>query len=387
MAGPLDGIRVIEAAQMVAGPLAAMLLSDQGADVVKIENADGVGDRFRFVGTRHKGIGAAFGGVNRGKRSVVLDLKDERGRDAARRLIDGADVFLQNFRPGVAERLGLGPDEMLARNPGLVYTSVSGFGPTGPYREQMVYDFVIQAKTGIAALQGDLVKTIVVDKVTAYTVAQAITAALLARERGAGGQHLQLNMLDVGLSWFWPDGMVNATFLDDEVTVVGHMADGYEVRPTLDGHVALLANGNRTWPRLCAALEPAWLDDPRFATMEDRLDRPEELGEAVNGVLAGLTTEEVLSRLRKNDLPGAAVTPLEEVHLDPQVIHNESLVEHDWPTVGRVREPKPAPRFGATPAAIGGRPPRYGEHTEEVLAAAGYADDEIAAFRAAGVLG
>ncbi|MEO1065214.1 MAG: CoA transferase [Actinomycetota bacterium] len=393
MRGPLEGIRVVEACQMVSGPLATMVLADQGAEVIKLETADGVGDRFRFVGTRHQGMGAAFGSANRGKRSLVLDLKDERGREAAHRLVERADVFVQNFRPGAADRIGLGEAELRRLNPELIYTSISGFGPDGPSSDQMVYDFVIQALTGMATLQTDregrpdLVKNIAIDKATAYTVAQAVTAALLARARGEGGAHVRVNMLEVGLAFFWPDGMVNHTFLDDGVETAAHLADTYEVRSTTDGHLALMANGNRTWPRLCAALNPAWLDDPRFATFEDRGRNVHELAAELDAALAGMSTEEAMKRLRANDVPAGALRTLDEVHLDEQVVHNGSLVETEWPTIGRVRQPVPAARFGEAAPSASGVPPRYGEHTAEILDELGYDDEVVAALRADGVLG
>ena len=187
---PLEGIRVIEAAQMVAGPLAGMILAEQGADVIKVELPDGVGERIRSFGSRRNGMSSVFQAVNRGKRSIVVDSKDEAGRDVMYRLAASAEVFLQNFRPGVAERLGLSEADLRAANPDLVYVSVSGFGPTGPRSGEKVYDYVVQAMSGMAALQADdggrpqLTRHVIVDKVTAMTVAQAITAALLARERG-----------------------------------------------------------------------------------------------------------------------------------------------------------------------------------------------------------
>lgn len=389
---PLSGIRVVEACQMVSGPLATMLLAEQGAEVTKIEMADGIGDRFRYIAPRHQDMSAAFGSTNRLKRSVVLDIKDERGLSAARDLIAGADVFVQNFRPGAAERMRLGEADLRDLNPDLIYVSISGFGETGPDSDQMVYDFVIQARTGMAALQRaadgapQLVRNIAIDKATSLTVAQAITAALLKRERGGEASHVRVNMLDVGLWFFWPDGMSANTFLDD-VQDQGHFADTYEVRATRDGHMALMANGNRTWPRLCAALNPAWAQDPRFATFEDRAANSAQLSEEVSIALAALTTQEALERLRANDLPGAAVTPLDRVHLDEQAAHLGSLVETDWEAGGRVRQVLPVASFGDQPKPPVGEPPRYGQHTVEILRELGRSDTEIEAMATDGVLG
>ena len=259
MQGPLAGIRVVEFAQMVSGPLGAMLLGDLGADVVKVEHPT-IGDRYRWVGAGNKVMTAAFSQTNRGKRSVCIDLGSERGVEVARELATHSDVVIQNFRPGVATRLGIGPDELLAANSELIYVTITGFGPDGPYADQKVYDYVIQALTGMAALQDDqtgrpsLVKNIVIDKVTAYTVAQGVTAALLARERGHGGQHVEISMLDVGLAFMWPDAMSNHTMLDEETTDVPHMSTYYEVRPCSDGFIAQMAFSDRQFPGLCDAL-------------------------------------------------------------------------------------------------------------------------------------
>ena len=277
MPGPLHGFTVVEATQMVSGPLAAMLLADQGADVIKLEQPVG-GDRLRYLGTRRGGIGAFWANCNRGKRSVVLDLQQAEGVGALRRLVERADVFLQNFRPGVADRLGIGEEALRATNPDLVYVSISGFGETGPYIDQKSYDYVIQALSGMAALQADpatghpaLVRNIVIDKATAYTAAQAVTAALLARERGAGGQHVRIAMLDVALAFLWPDGMMQHTLLGDGVHEAPHMAEGYLVRPAADGHISVMATSDRQFPALCRALGTQhWADDPRFASMADR---------------------------------------------------------------------------------------------------------------------
>ncbi|MEY4339503.1 MAG: acetyl-CoA:oxalate CoA-transferase [Actinomycetota bacterium] len=200
MPGPLQGFTVVEACQMVAGPMAAMLCADLGAEVVKVEQPRG-GDRMRLLGHRVGSIGALWAGVNRGKRSLVLDLQQPDGLAALTDLVARADVFVQNFRPGVAQRLGIDEASLRAANPGLVYVSISGFGDSGPYIDQKSYDYVVQMLSGMAALQGgndapELIRNIVIDKVTAMTATQSILAALLARAGGAGGQHVRLSMID-----------------------------------------------------------------------------------------------------------------------------------------------------------------------------------------------
>jgi len=390
---PLEGIRVIEAAQMIAGPLAGMVLAEQGAEVIKVEVPDGVGDRMRMLGTRRGDVSALFHGVNRGKRSIALDTKTDEGLAALRKLCATADVFLQNFRPGAAERMGIGESALRAENPDLIYVSVSGFGPTGPRADEKVYDYVIQAMTGMAALQTDLdgaptlTRQFVVDKVTALTAAQAITAALFQRERGGGGQHLRLAMLDVALWFFWPDGHMDRTLLGDDISHAPHFSARYDVKATSDGHVALIAMGNRSWPSLCAAFCPDWLDDPRFASMEDRERNADALSLEFAYTIAKLSTAECLERMRANDVPGAAVTSLDAVPDDPQIMHNGSLVVHENGPAGRLREALPPVAFGGAERSVAGPAPHLGEHTDDVLASLGFSDGDIAAMRANGVLG
>lgn len=392
MPGPLEGFTVVEACQMVAGPLAGTLLADLGAEVVKIETPKG-GDRMRYLGHRVGGIGAMWAGVNRGKRSVVLDLQRPDGLQVFRDLIARSDVFIQNFRPGVVERLGIDEPSLRALRPDLVYVSVSGFGDSGPYADQKSYDYVIQALSGMAALQGaggepQLVRNIVVDKVTAHTAAQSVMAALVARLRGHGGQHVRLSMIDVALAFLWPDGMMQHTLLDaDRVTPGPHMADGYLVRPTRDGHLALMATSNTQFPGLCAALGTDWLADERFATLEAREANAAVLAELISAEVARHSSTDLVARLRSHDVPCAAVNPLEHVHVDPQVQHNELLVEHERPWLGPVREPRPPVRYSSTPTALGRHAPKLDEHTDEVLAELGRTPDEIAALRASGAIG
>jgi crotonobetainyl-CoA:carnitine CoA-transferase CaiB-like acyl-CoA transferase len=375
--------------------MAAMLCADLGAEVVKVEQPKG-GDRMRLLGHRAGGIGAMWAGVNRGKRSAVFDLQTSEGVELLGDLVARADVFLQNFRPGVAERLGI--DELALRtvNPRLVYVSVSGFGDSGPYIDQKSYDYVIQALSGMAALQappgGDpaLVRNIVVDKVTAMTATQSILAALLARERWAGGQHIRLSMIDTALSFLWPDGMMQHTLLADDgrVTPGPHMADGYIVRRTADLHLALTATSDRQFPGLCAALGTEhWLTDSRFATLADRETNAAELSDLIGREIERHEGQSLVDALHAHDVPCALVNPVDRVHLDPQVQHNESLVEHERPWLGLVREPRPPALFSATPTSLGRHAPQLDEHTDEILRELGRDADAIADLRARRVVG
>ncbi len=379
---------------MVAGPMAAMLCADLGAEVVKVEQPKG-GDRMRLLGHRVGSVGALWAGVNRGKRSLVIDLQRTEGRDVLIDLVGTADVFIQNFRPGVAERLGIDETSLRQRNPGLIYVSVSGFGDTGPYIDQKSYDYVIQMLSGMAALQGgdgtpELIRNIVIDKTTAMTAAQSILAALLARERGAGGQHVRLSMIDSALAFLWPDGMMQHTLLADDgrVTAGPHMSDGYVVRPTLDSYLAMIATSNSQFPGLCAALgKNEWLTDERFATLADREANADALSDLITTEVARHSGHELVEKLHSHDVPCALSNPLHAVHLDPQVQHNEILVEHERPWLGPVREPKPPARFSVTPTALGRHAPKLDEHTDEILAELGHGPESIAALRATGAVG
>lgn len=390
---PLAGVRVIEAAQMISAPMAGVILAEQGAEVIKVELADGVGDRLRQLGSQRDSVSALFNGVNRGKQSVTLDTKHPDGSQALLDLCATADVFLQNFRPGAAERMGVGEAQLRAINPDIVYVSVSGFGATGPKADQKVYDYVIQAMTGMADLQqGDtgapqLVRQFVVDKTTAVTVSQAITAALFARERGHGGQHVELSMLDIGLWFFWPDGMMDRSLEGDDVIDVSHFADMYSIRPTIDGAVAFVAMANRTWPNLCRAFAPRLLDDERFTTMQDRDANSVELGEIFDAAVASLTTDEALQRMVDNDVPGARIVRRDQVADDAQVIHNDSLVHLDDGPAGKRVEARPPASFSGAERVVPAAAPALGADNVAVLRSLGYDDERIARLAADGVLG
>jgi crotonobetainyl-CoA:carnitine CoA-transferase CaiB-like acyl-CoA transferase len=396
MPGPMAGFTVVEACQMVAGPMAATICADLGAEVIKIENP-ARGDRMRYLGHRIGGISAIWAGVNRGKRSVVLDLQRLEGVALFNTIVARADVFIQNFRPGVVERLGIDEPSLRAINPDLVYVSVSGFGDSGPYIDQKSYDYVIQALSGMAALQADpatgepaLLRNIVVDKITAMAAAQSILAALLARSRGAGGQHIRLAMLDVAVAFLWPDGMMQHTLLADDgrVTPGPSMADNYLIRRTADDHMALLATSNSQFPGLCAALgTETWMSDDRFSTLAAREKNADELNVLIAAELERHVGAELVERLHSHDVPCALVNPIDQVHLDPQVRHNAQLVEHDRPWLGPVREPLPPVHFSATPTGLGRHAPKHDEHTDEVMGEIGLDDDTIAALRASGAIG
>lgn len=383
MTGPLDGIRVVDMTAMISGPLATMLLADQGADVIKVEPPEG--DLVRRMGVGQHGLSATFLSANRGKRSVVLDLKSQAGLEALRRLVATADVFVQNFRPGAAERMGIGEAALRAIRPDLVYVSISGFGETGPYAGKRVYDPVIQALSGLAAIQADrdtgrprMIRTIIPDKLTAMTAAQAITAALFARARSGAGQHVRLAMLDAMIAFLWPEGLVTLTFPDQAHAPARAQLSQDLVYRTSDGYITVGAVSDAEWAGLCRALgQPQWLDDPRFNTPAGRVANAAERLAQTQTVLETNTSAHWLAVLDAEDVPCAPILGRDDLLAHPQIVENAIVEELHWPDVGRARQPRPAAKFSATPAHIGGQAPKLGADTAAVLREIGYQTAEI----------
>ena len=392
-AGPLDGVKVIDLSVMISGPLATMLLADQGADVIKVESP-GLGDLMRYLGSSRGGMTGLFAGCNRGKRGITIDLKHPEGVRLLRSMATTADVFVQNFRPGACARLGIGPDDLRAATPGLIYVSISGFGPTGPYSNRRVYDNVIQAYSGMAGVQTDpatgkptALRNLVCDKVTAYTAAQAITAALFARERGAGGQHIQLAMLDAAIAFLWPDAAMDRTLLEDDAMRSPTIASGYSITPLADGYMTATALSDSEFRGLCAAIgRPEVADDPRFASLPLRMANLADLAPTMIEVAARTTVADFLQGAIEHDVPAAPILGLDDLPSDPQITHNELFVETSHPHAGRLREVRPAPRFGSTPARVSSPAPMPGEHTDALLAELGFDDARVAELRAGGVV-
>jgi len=389
--GPLDGVKVVDLSVMISGPLAAMMLADQGAAVIKVESP-GLGDIMRFLATNKGGMTGIFANNNRGKRSIVVDLKHQRGKDLVLRLIEDADVLIQNFRPGAMDRLGLGYDDVIAVNPNLIYASISGYGQDGPYSSRRVYDNVIQAASGLASVQSDsvsgepsLYRTLICDKTTAYTAAQAITAALFARAMGrASGQHIELAMLDTAIAFMWPDSAMDAALLDDDASRSPTIASNYSMTRLADGFAAASPVTDSEFRGLCAALgRPEIADDPRFGNLTSRMANANAMVELLVDAAAACTVEEFAARAVEHDVPASAVTALGAIHEDPQVLHNEIFVEREHPQAGRVREPRAAARMSATPQRISDHAPGFGQHTDEIVSELGL---DAAALRDAAVI-
>ncbi|HJM37481.1 MAG: CoA transferase [Acidimicrobiales bacterium] len=377
MSGPLEGIRVVDLTQVVSGPLATMLLADQGAEVVKVEPSGIGGDVTRLPSFAKGGISALFVNNNRGKRSLAVDLTNDEGRQIIIDLVAKADVFIQNFRPGAIERLGLGYEELKAVNPELIYCSISGFGPDGPYSDRPVLDPVIQGLTSMVSRQlnpqipfPDLVRNLVADKSTAFTSAQAITAALFSRERTGKGQYLQIPMLDSCLYFFWVDGMMDLTMMDEDVSPGLRLSQVYSITNTADGQlVYFAANDKQRFGLLRALGRDELCEDERFSSLA-AISNPENfaaLGEIVAKEFEKVTNEEIIPKLIEHEVPCGPILDGEETIEDPQVIHNEVLRVWEHQEAGKIRQPVPAARFSETPAEMRETAALLGQHNDEIL--------------------
>ena len=388
-AGPLAGIRVVDLTSVISGPGAMGLLADQGADVIKVEPPQG--DIMRHRGD-DENFTPGFVSVNRGKRSVVLDLKNPGAAPVLWKLIATADVFAQNFRPGAIERLGFDPDTVLARHPELVYLSISGVGRTGPYVKKRVYDPVVQALSGFADIQADpvsrrpkMIRTLIADKTTAVYASQAVLAALLARERSGKGQHVEVAMLDTMVTYIWPEAMAPFSKIGVEnMDAASTLHD--MIFPTADGYITLGAVSDKEWFALCHAIQcPHLIDDPRFQTAGLRNKNRQERMEEIEAALGPFRTAEIIATLEAADVPCAPVLSRWEMLSDPQVQANDIVHKIDQPGLGPIRQARAAAKFSATPNAPVPTAPGLGEHTVKVLESLGYGMDEIATFINTGV--
>jgi formyl-CoA transferase len=376
---PLDGIRVVDLTSYIAGSYAAMQLADMGADVVKVESPDG--DPFREL--------PGFFGWNRGKRSISLDLKTPEGREIVERLAGRGDVVMENMRPGVADRLGVGWGRLAALNPRLVYCSVTAFGSTGPGVERPGFDPIFQALGGVMTLQGfggppQYLRTAPTDYYTAALATQAILAALFTRERTGRGQRVETSLLrgvlalQSGVAVDYPGKPV---LIRDNPT--------YRLYQAGDDGWFFLAVGNQSfWVKLCKALglEPL-ADDPRFGSWILRLRNNADLLPILEARFREKPRAEWLEVLAAHDIPAAPVQPLLDFFEDPAVRHHDLVHEYEHPEVGRLRMMGQPLLFTETPTRDPGPPPTLGQHTDAVLRELGYTDADVAALRARGVLG
>ena len=383
---PLAGIRVLDASSVLSGPLTAMLLAELGAEVIKVENP-AAPDFTRGTGSRRGGMTAYYYNTNRGKRSLAINGRHPEGQQILQTLVTTVDVVIQNMRPGKAAGIGLDPDECLALNPSLVYASISGYGADGPAAGEPVYDYVIQAVSGMVDLQRDpvtgrhdLARHFPADKTTSHATVEAILAALFARERDPlrRGQHVQVSMHEANLSYFWPDGMMQHTIVGQPDDAAMYPGDYYRVYPTTDGAIVLMPIMSPL-ESLCLAVDrPEWTSDPRWAPnlVEGDLGLFQDL---LAAEIASRSTVDALAAFAAHDVPAGRVLGRHEVADHPQAVARESVRTVDAPHIGAVHVPRPAWRFETTPAAFPTDAPELGQHTRAILTDLGY--DEAAIDR------
>jgi crotonobetainyl-CoA:carnitine CoA-transferase CaiB-like acyl-CoA transferase len=373
--GPLSGLKVLDLTQFILGPLATQILGDMGADIIKIETPEG--DQNRFIGpARHPGMGALYLGMNRNKRSVVLDLKDEQTRDLLYRMAGSADVFVHSLRPDAAERLGVTYADISKHNPGIVYANAPGYRSDGPRRNRPAYDDVIQGQSGIAGMnlraygEPRYLPTAIADKFCGHVLASSIAMALFHRQRTGQGQAVEVPMLETMLSF----NLVEHLWTGNFDAPMGELGYDRGLRPdrkpmaTLDGHICLLAITDAQWHKLFEALErPELAVDLRFATVASRAQHVGPLYDAVRESIAKRSTAEWLRRLEAADIPHGQAARLEDLPTDPYLVETGFFHRYAHPQAGPLVTPSIPVKFTQTPPQLRRPPPCLGEHTEEIL--------------------
>jgi crotonobetainyl-CoA:carnitine CoA-transferase CaiB-like acyl-CoA transferase len=380
----LDGLRVLDVTQFMAGPFCSLMLADLGADVIKVEPPGGESSR-HMVGA----VGSespAYNAVNRGKRSVVLNLKQPEGRDAFRRMARAIDIVIENNRPGVMQRLGLGYEALAAENPGLIYASISGYGHSGPDSGKGGFDLIAQGVAGIMSVTGEPGRPPVkagiplTDLGAGLFAVTGILAALRHRDRTGRGQRVETSLVEAGVALsVWEATEYFAGRGIPEPKGSGHRMNApYQAFRCSDGYVTIGANNNRLFRRLCDVLgHPEWADIPEFADNDGRVSHQEELARLIETVTTERPRTEWLARFEANDIPCGPINDYAQVFADPQVIARDMVREVDHPVLGRVRTLGSALKLSETPTDPSRRAPLLGEHTEEVLREFGFSDEEI----------
>ena len=387
--GPLAGIRVLDLTQFILGPVATQILGDMGADILKIESPQG--DQNRYIGpSRHPGMAALYLGMNRNKRSAVLDLKNAKTRDILYRMVASADVFVHSLRTDAAERLGVAYADIRARNPRIVYASAPGYRSDGPRRNRAAYDDVIQGQSGIAGMnqlaygEPRYLPTVIADKFCGYVLASSIGMALFHRERTGEGQAVEVPMLETMLSFNLIEHLWTGNF-DAPMGPLGYdraLMSHRRPMPTQDGHICLMATTDIQWQRLFHALErPDLAADPRFATVASRSQHFPELYGAVGEQMSRRTTAQWQQRLDIADIPNAPVAQLADLPTDPYLVETGFFHRYVHSQAGPLVTPSIPVKFGQTPPQIRRPPPCLGEHTEEILREFGFDDADIAAVK------
>jgi len=381
--GPLEGIKILDLTSMVSGPMGAMILADQGAEVIKVEPL--AGDQLRHMAATHNGVNAPFYSCNRGKKSLAIDLKSKEGKEILNKLVEQSDVFMQNFRPGTIERMGFGYEELKKINPKLIFLSISGFGNKGPYAQSRVYDPVIQALSGATDIQADrdtgtpkMFRIVVADKVTSLTASQAVSSALYAREKTSQGQHIKLSMLDSVIAFFWPEGMTGLVFEENEFDVRKLQGSQDLIYQAKDRYITAGAVSDAEWMGMCRALNMEELiEDERFSTSSARVINAEERKQITGAEIKKWNSEDILERFQAEGVPSAPLLDRMELMHHEQIIANKTILREHYKGFGEVRQAKPAAYFENTPSEITRPAPKLGEHGKEIVLSLGYDEEHL----------
>ncbi len=385
---PLSGFRVLDLTRFLSGPYCTMVLAELGADVIKIEQPH-TGDDSRRLAPKIDGESYPFAMPNRSKRSVSLDLKTEQGLAVFRRMAAEADLVIENFRPGVAKRLGIGYDDLKALREDILYCSISGFGQTGPYRDRPGFDIMAQGMVGFLRMTGEpggrpaKVGIAINDIAAGATAIYSIMAAEMHRRATGEGQYMDISLVDAGLAWaVWESGAYFGAGEVPQPTGTRHRrSTPYQAYRTRDGYVTIGAANDRLWLRLLTALEkPEWATDPRFATLPDRMAHIDELEQEIEAITTTHTTEEWIKRVDEAGVPCGPVLTFDETLSDPHVIARDMVAELEHPIIGEMRTIGPPTKFSGLDFAVRGPAPWLGQHTAEVLRETGLTDDEIQAL-------
>jgi crotonobetainyl-CoA:carnitine CoA-transferase CaiB-like acyl-CoA transferase len=388
--GPLSDVTVLDLTSVISGPLATSILADQGARVIKVESPGG--DSMRMAGAIKGGVSSLFSSINRNKESISLDLRKPEAIEIINRIAAKADVCIQNYRPGVVEKLGIGYDDLKRINPELIYASISGVGADGPYSHRRVYDPVIQAYAGFAsaqAINGEprLIKMMICDKVTSLTMSQAITAALYDRKNTGKGQLVEVSMLEASLYFIWPDRMLDQSFVDKPDSAGGDMTALYQAVPTQDGHITFMTLQLDEFHGLARAIgKPEWTKDARF---QDRMSMYAHYGDIYQEMLEQIGTWETATlaeRLTNEDVPFGVVLDPDNILLDPQIQAHQILKTFEDQMAGSMRHVNRSSRFSNHHTGIRSPAPRLGEHSKSILTEFGYSETDIEPLQSAGAI-
>ncbi|HVZ45814.1 MAG TPA: CoA transferase [Ramlibacter sp.] len=386
---PCTGVRVIELSAMISGPYCAQMLASVGAEVIKVEPPGG--DLLRQSRPVYRDMGALFTHHNRGKRSIGIDLTNEEGRKLAQDLIAGADVVVENFRPGVMQKLGLGYEEMSRRNPRLIHVSITGYGLDGPYVKRPAYDQAIQALSGYCWIQGndgkpEAVRSTIVDRLSGVTAYHGVLAALLHRERTGVGQLVSVPLLDAYAAVILPGSTNNETFLDADLPHY-QPRNIYQPIATRDGYVMGHIQTDAQFEAAARLFKREDLiADPRFKGVGNRLSHIEELWGELAISARAMGTDEVIALCVANDVPINRVNRVQDLMVDPQALHNETFFDYEDPEYGRLRQLNFPVKFSAGPKTARVRAPKFGEHTADILRAAGVSDEQAEKLRSSRVV-